>query len=211
MLDLGDTKVGEGQPVYMISEIGINKGGLTPSSVCVILYLKKEDNIMTRRDGDIIGERLCKCGCGKMVQIKRWTLHPSKTKTEYIKGHQQFGNKRGWKGGEVRQNGYVFVYSPNHPNRNAMGKGYVKRARLVVENRLGRYLEKHEQVHHLNGIRDDDRLENLVTITHARHMSIHHKNKTVKFHPVHIDMKVDFDGTGTIEIVDDREGGGAIC
>jgi hypothetical protein len=132
---------------------------------------------MRKLESDIIGERPCKCGCGKMVQVKRWTLNPSKTKTEYIKGHQQYGNKRGWKTGEIRQNGYVVIYSPNHPHRNVQANGYVKRARLVMEKYLGRYLERNEIIHHLNGIRDDDRIENLVVTTNSRHLSIHHNHK----------------------------------
>ena len=65
-------------------------------------------------------------------------------------------NKAKWKGGEVHCNGYVYIYSPEHPNKNAMGMGYVKRSRLTMERHLGRYLDREEFVHHINGVRDDD-------------------------------------------------------
>ena len=107
--------------------------------------------------------------------IRRWHFHPSKDIPTYIKGHQQYGNKRGWKNGEVYQNGYVLSYAPDHPNANAQGKGYVRRSRLVMEEYLDRYLEPEEIVHHLNHKRDDDRIENLELMTNSEHLSLHHK------------------------------------
>jgi len=68
-----------------------------------------------------------------------------------------------WKGGEIVRRGYAYVYNPDHPSlENSTGK-YVRRCRLVMEKELGRELEDWEQVHHKNGVRDDDRPENLET------------------------------------------------
>lgn len=43
----------------------------------------------------------------------------------------------------------------------ANSNGYVIEHRLVVGRALGRRLTKHETVHHINGDRSDNRLENL--------------------------------------------------
>ena len=69
-------------------------------------------------------------------------------------------NSQCWKGGIVyAAKGYVFEYSPTHPH--AINKRYVAQHRLVMEAQLGRYLEPWETVHHKNGIKDDNRPENL--------------------------------------------------
>ena len=71
------------------------------------------------------------------------------------------GNKHPfWKGGLHYHKGYVLVYAPKHPNANK--NKYMNRSRLVMEKHLGRYLLPTEIVHHINSIRDDDRLENLM-------------------------------------------------
>ena len=79
-------------------------------------------------------------------------------------------NHSNWKGGKIKStSGYVIIYSPNHPHKDM--RGYVKRCILIVEKALGRYLnlEKKEIVHHINGIKDDDRNENLLVCDNSYH------------------------------------------
>ena len=76
-----------------------------------------------------------------------------------------------WKGGRIMQEGYVLIYSPNHPNKTS--RGYVRENRLILEEKLGRYLKSNEFAHHINGIRDDNRPENLQLMIHSEH-SRHH-------------------------------------
>jgi hypothetical protein len=74
------------------------------------------------------------------------------------------GNKHHqWKGGKYKTgDGYIFIYSPNHPNKTKMG--YVLEHRLIMEKHLGRYLTKDEVIHHINHIKDDNRIENLMLL-----------------------------------------------
>lgn len=66
--------------------------------------------------------------------------------------------------------GYVRVYAPEHPYARSR---YVMRARLVMERKLGRYLAENEVVHHINHVRDDDRVENLMLMDKQEHWQMH--------------------------------------
>lgn len=83
-----------------------------------------------------------------------------------------------WKGGISRKDGYVFIYSPEHPNCNM--RGYVREHRLVMEKHIGRYLDRKEIVHHKNNKKDDNKIENLELLkSHSEHMKDNH-NKHLK-------------------------------
>lgn len=66
-----------------------------------------------------------------------------------------------WKGGKTyHKKGYVMRHVPQHP-RCANNHGYIFEHILVMEKKLGRYLFKNENIHHKNGIKNDNRLKNL--------------------------------------------------
>lgn len=91
-------------------------------------------------------------------------------------------NHARWKGGEIiNERGRVLVFSPNHPFPSSCKK-YVYRYRLVMEKHLGRFLDPKEIVHHKNGIKDDDRIENLEVMTNQEHARFHSLNTRKRNH-----------------------------
>ena len=67
--------------------------------------------------------------------------------------------------------GYVLIYCPNHPFADR--DGYVAEHRLVMEKVLGRVLGTEEYVHHKNGIKTDNDIENLQLTNASEHAKIH--------------------------------------
>lgn len=89
-----------------------------------------------------------------------------------------------WKGGrklkKMRNGGnYVLILSLFHPLRDSMG--YVREHRLVVESKIGRYLTRIENIHHINEIGDDNRPENLIAfVNNSAHKRFHNNPHNVK-------------------------------
>src|SRR5664280_33785 len=70
----------------------------------------------------------------------------------------------------IDSNGYV---------RRLVDREYVKEHRWVVERQLGRRLLRSEQVHHINGVKYDNRPENLQVLSPTAHSAISAKKQQI--------------------------------
>ena len=156
---IGETKQG--------TEIGVKRGGKYIWTACL--------------------------GCGK----ERWvSLVRGKIKNDYCRScSMKRANPRGsknfaWKGGRFHQDGYIAVYVPldDFFYPMAQTRGYVLEHRLVMAKHLNRCLLPWEIVHHINGIRDDNRVENLELIADQR---FHLIDSVVKRHIKRLEKQIE--------------------
>jgi len=96
------------------------------------------------------------------------------------KGKKTGSKNHNWKGGICKHQGNrILILYPSHPFADK--HGYIRRSHLIMENRLGRLLLPTEIVHHVNNIKDDDRIENLQLFESNSAHAKHHYPKGSKF------------------------------
>jgi hypothetical protein len=91
---------------------------------------------------------------------------PIRAKHDPIYVKPKGSDHHSWKGGRIKEKGYVRVWvDASHPFYEMSvalgGSHYILEHRLVMAQHLGRPLASFETVHHKNGIEDDNRIENL--------------------------------------------------
>lgn len=132
----------------------------------------------------------CHCNCGTKTPLAQQSSiakgHISGKPLRYITGHNArtknpfFGKGNGglggvqhpgWKGGRKDERGYILIWVSKTHNMASMRSkaGYIREHRLIMAEHVGRSLHPHEVVHHKNGIKHDNRIENLEIMTAGEH------------------------------------------
>ena len=129
-----------------------------------------------------MSDGLCCCGCGLSAGIATRNDarigHVKGQPKPFIKGHSR------WRGTpKVTPAGYVMVFAPDHPSVAGLPRyrQYVAEHVLVVERRLGHRLPPEAVVHHVNGIKGDNRPSNLLPLQNqSEHQDLHNRLRVLR-------------------------------
>jgi hypothetical protein len=74
---------------------------------------------------------------------------------------------------------YACIYLPEHP-RATMGNGTVVYLhRIIMEQHLGRYLTKDENIHHIDEDPHNNNIDNLCIVSNSEHAKIHYSSSGI--------------------------------
>lgn len=131
-----------------------------------------------------MNEHKCKCGCGQTTRLapvndksKGWVKgHP----LQFIKGHSMalavsIKSARALGNRYLSTHGYVLVTTSGTHRRQYEHIVVAERAIGRPLRNFGQGNPKTEIVHHINGVKTDNRSENLLVCTHEYHVGLHHR------------------------------------
>ena len=126
----------------------------------------------------------CECGCGETIRA----FNTASRFMRFAFSHQP-KREKGWSNGGTYKKGHNGLKGSDNPNwrggTSLMRNGYLEMRlngkkkyvhRFVMEQKLGRELLRHEQVHHINHNKLDNRPENLEIVSPSEH-GRYHANK----------------------------------
>jgi hypothetical protein len=124
--------------------------------------------------------------CGTEVRVYRSPAQMAKQPPRFCSlkciGLSQTGEKNfSYSGGRfVSANGYAYILSYDHPNKDC--RGYVGEHRLVAERTIGRYLADEEVVHHKDRNKLNNSPDNLqVMASQSDHIKLHREEDGQNF------------------------------
>lgn len=142
------------------------------------LEIPKDELKRLSDNGARLGELAKKYKCSKQTILNR--MNEAGVKSHPVSSLPGKLNPA-WKGGKyLDRDGYILVYSPNHPY--ATKDNRVREHRLVMEKNIGRYLLPNEVVHHIDGNKQNNSIENLkLYSSNGKHLADNLKGKKPKW------------------------------
>lgn len=131
----------------LCKNIGIQKNHSHLCSECGVSFITKKKS-----------SKFCSMSCSGKSANRQIKNHRNGVKT----GEDHWNWKRGWNFNGL---GYVQI-------NVGVRKGAYQH-RKVMEDYLGRKLDSTEHVHHINGDKGDNRIENLMILSNSEHLKLH--------------------------------------
>lgn len=140
------------------------KKGMTDEEFKDYLILEYKDNSIRQ-----IAHKLNVTQVAIRKYFKKYNIPFKEKKDTYLRG----AKAPNWNGGRHMHNGYIEIYAPKHPHKNK--RNCIYEHQKVMEDYLGRYLEKGEVVHHKDLCKTNNNIENLQLLTMSEHSKLHAK------------------------------------
>lgn len=108
--------------------------------------------------------------CGKEFErvschVGEYNFCSKECVNQWNKENRRGENSSRWQGGIHYQNGYIF--------KKEKDGGYRGEHRILMEEKLGRKLTPNEVVHHIDGNKTNNDIDNLAVMTRAEHAILH--------------------------------------
>ena len=137
---------------------------------CTVLRYMRIYDIPRRPQHQLLGRKLTIKEKKHLRQINLGKKLSVKTRRKIADGNRGKATPH-FRKERLTVDGYIHLWKPENPISNKAG--YIYEHRLVMSKMLKRALSSNEIVHHINGVRDDNREENLELTERKWHTDKH--------------------------------------